>query len=250
MAPVENDSPARVRSWTPRGQAPGLASDAAVHASFHARRLGGEVRHADAAARHDAAAGDARDWIVVATEGPPGVAIALLGDYAERAVAAASGTVLVTRAGRPAVPERVVVGVDLGPGSGEVLCAARAFAPEAQVILVHAHSVGYEGLLWRAGADAQVGEMRLSSQQESMARLEALAAQAGLPADRSQGIVGGGHAAYVVVRAAEANGAGLVVVGRQGRTSSERNFLGSVARSVLAESACPVLVVAGEVLAR
>lgn len=250
MAPVENDLPARIRSWTPRGQAPGLASAAAAHASFHARRLGGDVRDVDAAARNDAAAGDARDWIVVATEGPPGVALALLGDYAERAVAAASGTVLVTRAACPAVPERVIVGVDLGPGAGEVLRAARAFAPEAQVILVHAQSVGYEGLLWRAGADAQAGELRLSSQHESMARLEALAAQAGLPADRCHGIVGRGHAADVVVRATEANGAGLIVVGRRGRTSFERNFVGSVARSVLAESPCPVLVVAGGAPAR
>jgi nucleotide-binding universal stress UspA family protein len=52
-----------------------------------------------------------------------------------------------------------------------------------------------------------------------------------------------GHPAEHVMRAAEAVGAGLIVVGRRGRNTFERLLLGSVSERILRFAHCPVLVV-------
>jgi nucleotide-binding universal stress UspA family protein len=52
-----------------------------------------------------------------------------------------------------------------------------------------------------------------------------------------------GNPVRVILNVAEESGAGLIILGTQGKTGLERVLLGSVAEEVLRKAACPILTV-------
>jgi len=138
----------------------------------------------------------------------------------------------------------VVVTVDFSPVSIEAIRLARYWAPKADLVLLHAYELPYEGKLAFAGVDEQVIRRYVTSEGEiRRKRLHELAAAAGLTAvEYSARIIHGDPAQQIIAMEQEYD-ADLIVVGKHGSHIAEELLLGSVTKHVLAESQCDVLVI-------
>jgi nucleotide-binding universal stress UspA family protein len=127
------------------------------------------------------------------------------------------------------VPTTVVVAVDRSAPAAVALrwaaCAAGAFA--AELVVVHAR-----GMLEGASGPAEAPEWLL----QEIAELVDEGVAVRLAIDD-------GAAADVVLRVAEREGAGLVVVGRRGSGSPYELILGSTSREVASRSPVAVVIV-------
>ena len=144
----------------------------------------------------------------------------------------------------PSGPRVVVAGVDVPKRSAEVLRAATAAARarEASLRVVHAWSLPdpYEGV----AVDAEeIRSWTTRSRAEILAALDELGdLSVAIDADVQ---VRRGRPVEVVVAAAE--GADLLVIGRHDPLLPAGSHIGAVARGVLREATCPVLLAAPEV---
>jgi nucleotide-binding universal stress UspA family protein len=129
---------------------------------------------------------------------------------------------------RPDVPAIVLVAVDPSPGAAVAVrwASAAAGAFGAELVVVHAR-----GLLEGASGAGAAPEWLLA-----LAELVDPDVAVRLAVDD-------GVAADVVLRVAEREGAGLVVVGRRGSGSPFGLTLGSTSREVASRSPVPVTVV-------
>lgn len=187
------------------------------------------------------------DLVVCGSRGRGGLATTLLGSVAAGIVDRAHCPVLVARSERLG---SLVFGDD---GSHAAAAARRvvrtwpslAALPVRVVSVAHAFvplAAGVAPTMRAAAAAAYESEMR-----ESLELHRAIASSA------AEELGGGGRTVTMDVRegdpgdqivaAAKESGADLVVVGTRGRTGIGRALLGSVARHVLVEAPCSVLVV-------
>ena len=154
-----------------------------------------------------------------------------------------SGALLVVK--RPvAGPYRnVLAALDLEPGSEQVLAAAHALAPQARVTAAHAYDVPFEGALHRSGVGAgDIDRHRGEALREALARIEQVATRVAGPAHEVLPMSARGHPVPFLLEAAASTNADLVAVARRRRGAVERFWLGSVAKAVLADAPCDVLV--------
>lgn len=180
------------------------------------------------------------DLLVLGAHGSQPVREALLGSTANRILLKSQRPILVVKRPPEGPYRKVVVPCEYAPPARRALELALVLAPEAQVTLVHAFELDFEGRLWRtAGASEGVAAMRSAAVERAQAWLDGLAR--GLPgAGRVASVVVQGPAGTKVVEMSA--GADLVVMGKQGRSAAGEAFLGSVTRRVLAEASCDVLV--------
>jgi nucleotide-binding universal stress UspA family protein len=138
----------------------------------------------------------------------------------------------------------VLIAVDFSPVSIEAIRMARQWAPQADLTLLHAFELPYEGKLAFAGVDEQVIRQYVTTGSETRCRrLHDLAAVAGLaPADYSARVIHGEPAQQIIAMEQEVD-ADLIVVGKHGSNIAEELLLGSVTKHVLAESQGDVLVI-------
>jgi nucleotide-binding universal stress UspA family protein len=169
------------------------------------------------------------DLIVMGTRGRSGLERWALGSVTESVLRKASCPVLVVpgrAAGMPA-PARIVCGVGLSPGSPHTVSYALSLAGAtgASLTLVHA----WDG----------VGGNRMYAADESERRrwLHAMAEAGGPPRCAVDEVVVSGRPGRAVLRLAEAQQAGLIVLGAGDQGP------GATARRVLREASCPVLAV-------
>lgn len=139
----------------------------------------------------------------------------------------------------------VLVAVDFSPSSQPAIQAARRWAPDAAVVLLHAFELPFEGRLRFAGVEEQVIRQYISAGIETRRNaLHELAASAGLAsADYSAKVIPGDPSQQVITMEQE-YGADLIVVGRHGAHIIEELLLGSVTKHVLSEAQSDVMVVA------
>lgn len=134
--------------------------------------------------------------------------------------------------------QNMVVATDFSDASRDALVAALAMFPTSLVVLVHAYSVLYESFtVDRAAARAQEAH-----HVEERARLFL----AGAPIDHDREILircEHGTPDEVLRDLVLAGGVDLVVTGTRGRGRVAQFLLGSVAKAVLADVPCDVLVV-------
>jgi len=137
----------------------------------------------------------------------------------------------------------VLIAVDFSPVSLQAIRMARQLAPDADLVLLHAFELPYEGKLKFAGVDEQVIRQYITAGSETRRkRLHNLAAAAGLaPMEYSVRIVRDDPAQQIVAMEQEVD-ADLIIVGKHGSHIIEELLLGSVTKHVLAESQCDVLV--------
>lgn len=140
----------------------------------------------------------------------------------------------------------VLVAVDFSPISRQAIRVARQLAPGADLVLLHAFELPFEGKLTFAGVEEQVIRQYIGTGSETRRKqLHELAESAGLaPVDYSARVIHGDPSQQIIAMEQEYD-TDLIVVGKHGMHIAEELLLGSVIKHVLAESCCDVLVVAG-----
>jgi nucleotide-binding universal stress UspA family protein len=182
--------------------------------------------------------------LVVGASGANALRRMALGATSERLLQRSSRPVLVVKQAAREDYRRVLVPVDFSKASAAIIHTARAVAPQAHLVLMHAWTVPYEGKLLLAGVDSDTIEhYRHRSEQDAGLALRELAAEAGLDPARWTACIVPGDAAPSIVQQEKANDCDLVALGKQGRHAVESLLLGSVTRRVLAESSADNLVV-------
>jgi nucleotide-binding universal stress UspA family protein len=226
-----------------RAQLGQLAGDPAIHRGLTARTrvaLGNPLE--TIAAEADAL--DA-DLVVLGARGESFLRHALLGSTAARLLRkSARRPVLVVKQAPHEAYRSVLIAVDFSPVSLQAIRLTRQLAPAADLVLLHAFELPYEGKLTFAGVDEQVIRQYVTNEGEvRRKRLHELAATAGLaPADYSARVMHGDPSQQIVALEQE-HDCDLIALGKHGVHIAEELLLGSVTKHVLAESQCDVLVI-------
>ncbi len=184
------------------------------------------------------------DLVVTGTRGAGLLRGVVVGSTAERIAARSARPVLMVRRAPAQAYRRVLVALDFSPCSAALLALAARVAPAAELVLLHAVSLPFESRLRTAGvADGTITQYRERMRREARARLEALAAAAGLAATRTGFATPGGADPWMLIVQAEREQAcDLVAIGRQGRGALQDLLLGSTTRMVMAEGSADVLL--------
>jgi len=183
------------------------------------------------------------DLLVVGARGEDFMRHLMLGSTAERMLGVMKRPVLVVRQPPHAAYRRVLVPVDFSMASELSLQAVRVLAPHAEIILLHAFELPFEGKLRYAGIDdAAIHALRIAERNSAFQQIEALQASAGI-ADQSRLIVRHGEACSLIREVQQQEHCDLIALGKQGRNRIKEMLLGSVTRHLLSESDCDVLVV-------
>lgn len=194
-----------------------------------------------------AAEADALDasLVVLGARGDSFLRHALLGSTAARLLRkSAQRPVLVVKQPPHEPYCSALIAVDFSPVSIGAIRIAKQLAPQADLTLLHAFELPYEGKLAFAGVDEQMIRQYVTTGSETrLKRLHDLAAAAGLaPTDYSARVLHGDPAQQIIAMEQEVD-ADLIVVGKHGSHIAEELLLGSVTKHVLAESQCDVLVI-------
>ncbi|MBT0964122.1 universal stress protein [Denitromonas iodatirespirans] len=166
----------------------------------------------------------------------------LLGATAERLLRKVRRPILAVKQPPHEHYRKVLVPVDFSPWSAGAVRLARAVAPKAELTLMHAFELPYEGKLRLAFVEEDVilGQ-RIKARHDAVARLQQFAADAGLSGSAWRTSVIHGATALRVLEQEEELGADLIVLGKHGADMTEELLLGSVTKHVLAHARCDVL---------
>ncbi len=184
------------------------------------------------------------DLLVLGAQGASFMRHLMLGSTAERLVRTSDRPLLVVRQPPHERYRRVLVAVDFSPLSLAALDLARAVAPHADLVPLHAYDVPYED--WMQAVE--VGEAALqhyqqAARQRALQGMEAFLAAARLTAAEVPTVVVKGDPTLRILEQEQELDCDLVVVGKQGETVPEEFLLGSVTKHVLQQSQSDVLVV-------
>ena len=167
----------------------------------------------------------------------------VLGTTALRVLSTTRCPVLVVKQPPHEPYRRLLVPVDFSPSSLRAIRHARSIAPGAEVVLLHAFDVPFEGKLRYASVDDEViHHYRIVAKQEATQKLQALRDQAGLPVVGTSLLVLHGDPTFRIIEQEQECDCDLIVVGKHGESVLEELLLGSVTKHVLAESQGDVLV--------
>jgi nucleotide-binding universal stress UspA family protein len=191
------------------------------------------------------------DLLVLGAQGQHPVRDFALGSTAERLLRRVHRPVLVVRQ-RPARAYRqALVPVDFSADSRAALVLAAGLAPRAELNVLHAFEVPFEGKMRFAGvAEERILHYRRLAREEARAQMDELLAGPRLPAGRLTRHVVHGYAPVLIARSQEEIGADLVAIGKHGTSALEDLLLGSVTLHTLASARCDVLVVPARARAR
>jgi universal stress protein E len=185
----------------------------------------------------------AADLLVCGARGESVIRRALLGTTAMRVLSSASCPVLVVKQAPHEPYRKVLVPVDFSPSSLRSIRHAQRIAPGADIVLLHAFEVPFEGhLRYASVAPDTINHYRVIAQQEATQRLQALFAEAGLFAPACSQIVLHGDRRLRIIEQEQEQDCDLIVMGKHGENRLEELLLGSVTKHVLAESQGDILV--------
>lgn len=183
------------------------------------------------------------DLVVLGARGASFMRHVLLGSTAERMLRHAVRPMLVVKQTAHEKYRNLLTPVDLSSHSLRVLQHARAIAPDAEIVLLHAFDVPFEGMMKRAGVDEGLLEhYRAVARLEAQQKLEVLRDEAGLQPGRAKLMVLQGNPLQHILEQEQEQDCDLIVVGKHGENAVETLLLGSVTKHVLAESQSDVLV--------
>jgi len=183
------------------------------------------------------------DLLVLGARGASFMRHLMLGSTAERLIRTSHRPMLVVKQPPHERYRRTLVAVDFSSSSATSLAMARAVAPHAELVLLHAYEVPYEEWM----RTAEVREDALQHYQEvarhrALADMHAFLQSSGLnPADVATVILKGDPAIRIIEQEQELD-CDLIVVGKQGETMAEEFLLGSVTKHVLQQSQSDVLI--------
>lgn len=185
----------------------------------------------------------AADLLVCGARGESVIRHLVLGTTAMRVLSTAACPVLVVKQPPHEPYRRLLVPVDFSPSS---LCAirhARSIAPQADIVLLHAFEVPFEGHLRYACVDeATIMQYRVVAREEALQKLHALRDDAALSALDSTLVIEHGDPTLCIIEQEQECDCDLIVMGKHGAGVMEELLLGSVTKRVLAESQGDLLV--------
>lgn len=185
----------------------------------------------------------ATDLLVCGAKGESVIRHFVLGTTALRVLSTTRCPVLVVKQPPHEPYRRLLVPVDFSPSSLRAIRHARSIAPGAEVVLLHAFDVPFEGKLRYASVDDEViHHYRIVAKQEATQKLQALRDLAGLSALGTRLLVLHGDPTFRIIEQEQECDCDLIVVGKHGESVLEELLLGSVTKHVLAESQGDVLV--------
>jgi nucleotide-binding universal stress UspA family protein len=183
------------------------------------------------------------DLLVLGARGASFMRHYLLGSTAERMASIATRPVLVVKHTAHEGYRTLLVPVDFSPYSARAIAMARAVAPRAEIVLMHAFESLFEGTLRFAGVDDDtVHRYRIAAKDEALRKLTRLRDEAGLAGADVRLLVAPGTAARQIVEKEQESDCDLIVIGQRGESALKELLLGSVTRDVLRDSQSDVLV--------
>jgi len=183
------------------------------------------------------------DLLVVGAKGEGYLGRLLLGTTAERLLRRTSKPVLMVRQIPHEAYRRVLVPVDFSPWSAPAIRLARAVAPEAELVVLHAFEAPFESKLEFASVGEEaINRYRAATRQEAQAELDRLVAETGLDSRRLCARAIHGPTSRVILTQEQEQDCDLIVMGKHGQGVMEELLLGSVTKHVLAEATGDVLV--------
>lgn len=223
-----------------------LVADASAALAAWAARLAPQDVETLVAAGHVVdevvAAAATADLLLLGAHGQSPLRDFILGTTAERLLRRVDVPVLVVRRAPAGGWRRVLVPLDLTGDGLPALELALRVAPGAEVTPLHVYDVPFEGKLRLAGVDDD--ELRAHAERTQREAAQALAGLVGRCADAARlapPLVQRGDAAARILETARGDDSDLVVIGPHAHGALDR-LLGSVARHVLADVECDVLV--------
>lgn len=190
-----------------------------------------------------AADGSDTDLLVMGARGAGFMRDLLVGSTTERVLRKLTQPVLVVRQIPHEPYRRVLVPVDFSARSLAALQLARAVAPQAELILLHAFELPFEGKLRLAGVEDEVlYSLRVAAKQKAIEGLNALVGEAGLEDAGVRRIVLHAEPTTLILEQEQEQDCDLIVIGKHGQSMLEDMLLGSVTKHVLARSVADVLV--------
>lgn len=188
-------------------------------------------------------AGLATDLLVCGAKGESVLRRLLLGTTAQRILNSTKCPVLVVKQAPHESYKRLLVPVDFSPSSVRAIRHARCIAPLADIVLLHAYEVPFEGRMRYAKVDDEIiKHYRVVSRQETSQKLDALCDEAGLPLNSCRQVVLQGDPRLRILEQEQELDCDLIVIGKHGKTLLEELLLGSVTDHILTESQSDVLV--------
>lgn len=183
------------------------------------------------------------DLVVLGAHGASVMRHLLLGSTAERMLRRASCPMLVVKQIPRDRYRTLLVPVDFSPCSLRAINNARTLAPAADILLLHAFAVPFEGKLALAGVDDdKIQRYRVAAEQEALQKLWELCGEARLPPDAVRLMVLHGDPLRHIIQQEQKQNCGLIAMGKHGESLVEDLLLGSVTKCVLTESRADVLV--------
>lgn len=181
--------------------------------------------------------------LVVAARGASFMRHWLLGATAERLLRKTLHPILVVKQQPHEAYRSVLVPVDFSHWSMDAIRLAKAVAPQAEFILLHAYEAPFESKMRFAGVEDEVIQrFRDIAATEARTRLQQAADAAGISRENWRAIVVHGDVAPRILEQEEEQGADLIVIGKHGAGMTDELLLGSVTKHVLSQANCDVLV--------
>lgn len=183
------------------------------------------------------------DLIVLGAHGVNYMRHLLLGSTAERMLRKTGHPLLVVKQQPHDAYKRVLVPVDFSAASQPAIALAKLVAPEAEIVLLHAFEVPFEGKLQFAGIDEiEIARYRAAANQEANAKLRDLIRDTGLPPGSTMALALHGNPSRRIVEQEQERDCDLIVIGKHGESLIEDLLLGSVTKHVLVECQGDVVV--------
>lgn len=180
--------------------------------------------------------------VVLGAHGGSFVRELFLGSTAEKALRKLSRPVLIVQQEPRGPYEKVLVPVDFSESSRRAAEIALHIAPQADITLLHAFEVPFEGKLRFAGvSDETIHAYRIEAREQANRAMRLFVSALGADG-RVSHRVEFGYAPSVIREQAEEIEPDLIVMGKHGQSEREDMLLGSVTKHVLREAGCDVLV--------
>lgn len=190
-----------------------------------------------------AARDGAADVLLIGPGRATSVVERVFGSTADRVVRTATVPILVVRNAATQPYRHAAVAIDFSPLSQLALDAARTLAPQARRTVVHVCEIPlqFEQAMLRVGTSAaEIQRYRQARLAENGRRLSEFAGQSG-PAEKLSVLEG--SPADMLAELAASGRIELLAIGSQGRNIVAQALLGSVARRLLSQSGCDILIV-------
>ncbi len=181
--------------------------------------------------------------IVLGAQGTNGLRRWLLGSTADRIVSSAPAAVLVVKRRARRRYRRVLLPVDLRTPPEAAIALARALAPGAERILMHAYEVPFEGQLRQAGVDQpDIEHYRERAQAQADRALYELRTRLTAPGEICEVTATRGVPDQAILGAEASFKPDLLVMPRHAAGKIERWVLGSVTRRVVEQCRTDIAV--------